>query len=155
MCGVLFTSDPLVSETAFRNGLELLHHRGPDATGYARLGAVQFGHKRLKILDLDNRSNQPFYSHDGRYLLIFNGEIYNYRELAREYCIEQRTTGDTEVIVELFAKCGPSFLPSLNGMFAFVIFDTRTRELFVARDRLGVKPLYMRRAGDVLTLASE
>lgn len=155
MCGILFTADPKISKETFLGALELLHHRGPEATGYAKVGHCQLGHKRLKILDLDNRSNQPFYSRDGRYVLILNGEIYNYRELAREHDILQRTTSDTEVVVELFAKYGPKFLPWLNGMFAFVILDTVTNEVFVARDRLGVKPLYMCRVGGVLTLASE
>lgn len=155
MCGVLFTTDPAVTEDAFRAALESLHHRGPEATGYARIGQYQLGHKRLKILDLDNRSNQPFFSSDGRYALIFNGEIYNYRELAREHGIQQRTTSDTEVIVELYAKFGPRFLVWLNGMFAFVILDTLTQEVFVARDRLGVKPLYMCCRDGKLKLASE
>jgi asparagine synthase (glutamine-hydrolysing) len=155
MCGILLTSDPSVSQKVFLNALELLHHRGPDATGYARVGDSQIGHKRLKILDLDDRSNQPFYSRDGHYVVIFNGEIYNYRELARVHTIPQRTTSDTEVIVELYAKYGPKFLPWLNGMFAFAILDTVTQEVFVARDRLGVKPLYMHRADGTLTLASE
>jgi asparagine synthase (glutamine-hydrolysing) len=155
MCGILFTSDGTVSESAFRNALNMLNHRGPDASGYIRTGNYQLGHKRLKIIDLDNRSNQPFYSRDGRYALIFNGEIYNYRVLAREYGIEQHTTSDTEVIVELYARYGSQMLAWLNGMFAFVIFDTQTREVFVARDRLGVKPLYMRKVDDRLTLASE
>lgn len=155
MCGILFTSDALIPETAFRNALDLLNHRGPDATGYVQIRENQLGHKRLKIIDLDKRSNQPFYSRNGRYLLIFNGEIYNYRELAREYGIEQHTTSDTEVLVELYAKLGPQLLPRINGMFAFVILDTRTQEVFVARDRLGVKPLYMYRTSNKLTLSSE
>lgn len=155
MCGILFSSDAVISEEGFRNALDLLHHRGPDATGYVREKNCQLGHKRLKIVDLDDRSNQPFYSRDGRYVLIYNGEIYNYRELAREHDIEQQTTSDTEVVVELYARFGPRFLSWLNGMFAIVILDTQTREIFVARDRLGVKPLYMHRVGGKLTLASE
>ncbi len=155
MCGILFCWDSDVSEFAFRHALELLHHRGPDATGYVRVGDMHLGHKRLKIIDLDDRSNQPFYSRDGRHVIIFNGEIYNYRELAREHRIEQRTTSDTEVIVELFAKFGPRMLQWLNGMFAFIIVDTLTRSIFVARDRLGVKPLYMHRTHGKLVLASE
>jgi len=155
MCGILLTSNPGCCKKEFHKALELLHHRGPDATGYARFGDIQMGHKRLKILDLDDRSNQPFYSSDGRYALIFNGEVYNYRELARLHDIPQRTTSDTEVIIELYAKYGAKFLPWLNGMFAFVILDTMTKEVFVARDRLGVKPLYLHEDDSKLILASE
>lgn len=151
----MLTSNPVVSKEKFLDTLELLHHRGPDATGYAQVGDNHLGHKRLKILDLDNRSNQPFYSRDDRYVMIFNGEIYNFKELAREHDIERLTDSDTEVVVELYAKYGPKFLSWLNGMFALAIVDTRTNEVFAARDRLGVKPFYMCRANDMLTLASE
>jgi len=155
MCGILVTSDPEVSEEKFRSSLELLHHRGPDATGYVQSGGYRLGHKRLKILDLDDRSNQPFLSKDGRYLMVFNGEIYNFRDLAKKHSIERRTDSDTEVLVELYAKYGPGFLSMLNGMFALCILDTQTKSVFVARDRLGVKPLYMCQENGVLTLASE
>ncbi len=155
MCGILFSFDPEISDEKFLKALQLQQHRGPDATGFVRIEHFRMGHNRLKILDLDDRSNQPFYSRNGRYMLIFNGEIYNYRELALEHGIEQWTTSDTEVIVELYARFGPRFLHWLNGMFAMVILDTLTKVVFVARDRLGVKPLYMYRVGDRLTLASE
>jgi asparagine synthase (glutamine-hydrolysing) len=113
------------------------------------------GHTRLKIIDLDDRSNQPFYSRDGRYVLIFNGEIYNFRELAKEHNIQRKTTSDTEIVIELYAKFGPKCLGWLNGMFSLIVFDTVSRETFAARDRLGVKPLYMRRNGESFTFASE
>ena len=155
MCGILFTNNPATGEKPFLCALNLMNHRGPDATGHAQHGTAHLGHNRLKILDLDDRSNQPFYSQDGRYAMIFNGEIYNYRTLAREHGIVQRTSSDTEIIVELYARFGPSFLSWLNGMFTFVILDTKTQSVFAARDRLGVKPLYIHRAGSSLTLASE
>lgn len=132
-----------------------MKHRGPDANGIARHGRCQLGHLRLKILDLDNRSNQPFYSRDGRFVLIFNGEIYNFRELARQWNLELRTTSDTEVVVELYAMHGAKSLQWLNGMFALVILNTQTGEIFAARDRLGVKPLYLYETGEGLVLASE
>jgi asparagine synthase (glutamine-hydrolysing) len=91
----------------------------------------QLVHKRLKILDLDYRSNQPFWSADRRYVVIFDGEIYNYRELARKYDIVQRTSSDTEIIVELYAGLGSKFVTELNGMFAFVILDTQTGEFLL------------------------
>jgi len=154
MCGILLTSDASVSREKFSGALELMRHRGPDASGYQRLDNIQLGHKRLKILDLDDRSNQPFYSRDGRYAMIFNGEIYNFKELARAHDIERLTDSDTEVVVELYARYGPKFLSWLNGMFALAVVDTRTHEIFAARDRLGVKPLYMCRTKG-LTLSSE
>lgn len=156
MCGILFTSDPAIDEDAFLSSLDLIRHRGPDAPrGYYALENFKLGHNRLKVLDLEDRSNQPFWSADRRYIIIYNGETYNYRELAKEHDIPTRTTSDTEVVVELYALYGPKMLELLNGMFAFVILDTQTKEVFAARDRLGIKPLYFSRAGEQITLASE
>ncbi len=133
----------------------MLHHRGPDAEGYLAHKNFKLGHTRLKIIDLDNRSNQPFWSHDNRYVIIFNGEIYNFAELAKQHGIIQRTSGDTEVLVELYAKYKYKMLDLLNGMFTIVILDTYTSSIFVARDRLGIKPLYFSMTGESLTVASE
>lgn len=156
MCGILFTNDPEIDQIHFLDALELMTHRGPDApSGYQRIGPASLGHRRLKILDLDDRSNQPFFSADGRYVMVYNGEIYNYRELASQYGIQQRTSGDTELLIELYARMGPNMLPLLNGMFAFVILDTKLGEIFAARDRLGIKPLYWRRSQGIITLSSE
>ncbi len=155
MCGILFTNDPAISQMRFSKALNIMGHRGPDAANTIYVNCAHLGHTRLKILDLDDRSNQPFYSRDGRYIIVYNGEIYNFRELAREHAIKQRTTSDTEVLVELYAKHGARCLPMLNGMYAFVIYDTHTSAVFAARDRLGVKPLYMSLKNEVCTFASE
>lgn len=155
MCGILFSNHRSVAREPFERALHLMDHRGPDACGYVGHGGMHFGHVRLKILDLDARSNQPFYSQDGRYVAVFNGEIYNFKELARRHSITPRTTCDTEILVELFARKGPSFLDDLNGMFAFVIADLQTSDIFIARDRLGVKPLYIHREGDAVSVSSE
>lgn len=155
MCGILCTINMAIEKDVFMDGLRLMTHRGPDAFGYFSCDGVQFGHNRLKILDLDDRSNQPFFSSDGNYVIIFNGEIYNYRELASEKGLHCRTTSDTEVLVELYAKYGARMLSWLNGMFAFVIFDRRKKELFIARDRLGIKPLYWLKMGEKLIVSSE
>ncbi len=88
MRGIFYTSIEPTGDKQFRVALDEMNHRGPDAAGRMRHGRHGLGRKRLKILDLDDRSNQPFYSRDGRYAMIFNGEIYNYRELAREFVIE-------------------------------------------------------------------
>ena len=156
MCGILFTNDASTSKEGFLKALDLMSHRGPDAKlCYKSIDTVKLGHNRLKILDLDNRSNQPFFSGDGRYIIVYNGEIYNCRELAKEHDITQRTTSDTEVLIELYARKGPDMLNLLNGMFAFVILDTETGDFFVARDRLGIKPLYICQTGEKVIIASE
>ena len=156
MCGLLYSNDSSVEKDSFLRALRLMEHRGPDAPGgYFRKNNHQFGHNRLKILDLNERSNQPFVSKCGRYIIVFNGEIYNYLELKKKYCVETKTTSDTEVLVELFAMLGEKMLIELNGMFAFVIFDTETDHCFIARDRLGIKPLYIYTKGEKIIISSE
>jgi asparagine synthase (glutamine-hydrolysing) len=156
MCGILFTDDSSVSRKTFNKALQLMHHRGPDAQfSYYRGDKYKLGHTRLKILDLDDRSNQPFISRDKKYVMVFNGEIYNYNELAKEYSIETRTTSDTEVLIELYILLGSRMLQKLNGMFSFVILDTITGSVFAARDRLGIKPLYYSISSRGITIASE
>jgi asparagine synthase (glutamine-hydrolysing) len=143
MCGILFTNDKNTTIKVFRNALDLLKHRGPDIDpSVYEVRNFKLGHTRLKIVDLDNRSNQPFISDDGRYIMIYNGEIYNYRELIKQFKIPTRTTSDTEVVLKLYILFGPEMLKLLNGMFSIIILDSQTDQVFIARDRLGVKPLY-------------
>jgi len=131
-------------------------HRGPDSKLNVQVYKnFKLGHNRLKILDLDDRSNQPFSSYDGRYLMIFNGEVYNFKELSKDYELKPRTTSDTEVVLEMYAKLGPEMLNHLNGMFSIIILDTKTEEVFIARDRLGIKPLYFSMCGGHYIFASE
>lgn len=129
--------------TVIKQMNDTLKHRGPDAEGVYKDELVHLGHRRLSIIDVDQRSNQPFYSPDRRYVLVFNGEIYNYREI-RQHLPEYNfvTDSDTEVVIAAFMKWGEKCLRSFNGMFAFAIWDTQTKDLFIARDRLGIKPLY-------------
>ncbi|MHB8159797.1 MAG: asparagine synthase (glutamine-hydrolyzing) [Thermoleophilia bacterium] len=163
MCGIAgFISTPRASEAsaldATRRMVTRMHTRGPDAEGLWTSAGVVLGHRRLAILDLDARANQPMVSTDGRYTIVFNGEIYNFRELRRELeakGIAFRTTSDTEVLLALFAREGERMLPRLRGMFAFAIWDTQTRELFLARDPYGIKPLYYTRTKDGLLFASQ
>jgi asparagine synthase (glutamine-hydrolysing) len=155
MCGILFSSGAVYSDARFLEALDLMHHRGPDATGVVRFNQVILGHKRLKIIDLEDRSNQPFYSKDSRYILVFNGEIYNFEKLKRDNNINCRTPSDTEVLLELYERYGSDCLPMLDGMFSFVIFDTLTNKIFAARDRLGVKPLYIYQSREILLISSE
>jgi asparagine synthase (glutamine-hydrolysing) len=132
--------------------------RGPDAEGFWEGEGVTLGHRRLAILDLDARADQPMVSNDRRYTIIFNGEIYNFRELRQTLESEGvcfHTTSDTEVILAMFAREGEAMLPRLRGMFAFAIWDAHLGQLFLARDPYGIKPLYYVRTKDGLLFASQ
>ena len=137
---------------------DALVHRGPDGAGVWTDHGVGLGHRRLSIIDLAG-SPQPMHSADGRAVIVFNGEIYNFRELRRE--LEQagfsfRTSGDTEVILAAWQRWGPDCLARLDGMFAFALFDRDKRQLFLARDRFGVKPLFLAQLSDgSIAFASE
>lgn len=137
---------------------DALAHRGPDGAGVWTDHGVGLGHRRLSIIDVAG-SPQPMHSADSRAVIVFNGEIYNFRELRRE--LEQagfnfRTSGDTEVILAAWQRWGPDCLARLDGMFAFALYDRDKRQLFLARDRFGVKPLFMAHLSDgSLAFASE
>ncbi len=162
MCGIIGIASPIpVSDRTWLTvGRDAMAYRGPDDAGawWSVDGCVGLGHRRLAILDLDPRANQPMTSSDGRYVIVFNGEIYNFREL-REQLGRQgvafRTTSDTEVLLELYARAGERMLPKLRGMFAFAIWDTMARELFLARDPYGIKPLYYAQTAQGLLFASQ
>ncbi|MFL2940522.1 MAG: asparagine synthase (glutamine-hydrolyzing) [Marine Group III euryarchaeote CG-Epi4] len=138
MCGILgiFGFNFINAE----DSLHLQNHRGPDNTGIWQKEDVFLGHKRLSIIDLNPRSNQPFKI--ANEVIIFNGEIYNYEELAKEHHLDLTTTSDTEVVLLMYQKYKEKCLAFFNGMFSFVIYNTTTKKYFVARDRLGIKPLY-------------
>ena len=119
---------------------------------------VVLGHRRLAILDLAARANQPLVSADQRYSIVFNGEIYNFRELRRsleQQGVSFRTTSDTEVLLALYGREGADMLGRLRGMFALAIWDTTARELFLARDPYGIKPLYYAPTKEGLVFASQ
>lgn len=131
-------------------------HRGPDHEGLVVTDGLSLGHRRLSIIDLSNSANQPMWSSTRRYALVFSGEIYNYREVRSslpEY--QYRTDSDTEVILAAYERFGPDCLHHLDGMFALAIWDVNERTLFIARDRLGKKPLYYSQHGSKLLFASE
>ena len=136
---------------------ESLKHRGPDATGVFVSDGIALGHLRLSIIDLSEAANQPFFDVSKRYSITFNGEIYNYREVKKLFPdYPFRTDSDTEVILAAFERFGPECLSLLNGMFAFAIWDSLQQKLFVARDRLGVKPFYYAQTEDeTFVFASE
>ena len=138
--------------------LKQMRRRGPDATGVWQERGVVLGHRRLAIQDLDARSNQPMHSSCGRYVIVFNGEIYNFNTLRRELAddgVQFHTTSDTEVLLTLFARDGSAMLPRLRGMFAFVIWDRIARRAFAARDPYGIKPLYWSQTREGVLLASQ
>lgn len=122
---------------------KLLAHRGPDSQEIYIDKNVGLGHVRLSIIDTSNNGKQPMSSDDGRYTIIFNGEIYNYLELKKELKQERFVSKtDTEIILYLYKEQGPEMVKKLNGMFAIAIYDKEKEELFLARDRLGIKPIY-------------
>ena len=136
----------------------VLRHRGPDHHATWQEGPAALGHRRLSILDLSPRAHQPMASRDGRFVIVFNGEIYNFRALRAE--LEQRgerfdSDGDTEVVLSAFRRNGPRSFARLNGMFAFAVWDRSERTLTLARDRFGQKPLYYARSGSGLVFGSE
>lgn len=131
-------------------------HRGPDGTGIFEDGAVTLGHNRLAIIDLSPKGAQPMKSSDGRFVITFNGEIYNYKELREELKgYKFASQSDTEVILAGFARWGTGVFERLNGIFAFALWDSREKELYLVRDRIGIKPLYVFRDGSQVLFSSE
>ncbi|MFL6857636.1 MAG: asparagine synthase (glutamine-hydrolyzing) [Allosphingosinicella sp.] len=161
MCGIagLINLDgSAVSPVVLKRMTDAVAHRGPDGEGQWIEGNVGLGHRRLAIIDLSPLGHQPMVSADHRYLLTYNGEIYNYRELrteleAKGYWFRSQT--DSEVLLNALAEWGVAALNKLNGMFAFALWDRRDRTLLLARDRYGIKPLYVRRTGDAFIFGSE
>jgi len=132
-----------------------LAHRGPDDDGVFEEEGIALGHRRLSIIDLSSDGHQPM-NYANRFTIIYNGELYNFRELKKELSeITFKTNSDTEVILAAYAKWGENCLKHFNGMFAFAIYDQSNQELFIARDRLGIKPLYYSQINEQLIFSSE
>jgi asparagine synthase (glutamine-hydrolysing) len=169
MCGINgFVSDNYTQEekvSFIRKMNSTLAHRGPDNDGVWQGEKVCLGHRRLSIIDLSAESNQPFFSQDNRYVIIYNGELYNYRELKLELQRSGqgknevpyffRTNSDTEVVLAAFMRWGKKCLDLFNGMFAFAIYDIQQEKLLLARDRMGVKPLYYYYGEECFVFSSE
>ncbi len=160
MCGIAgiidFTGNK-VGENSLRAMMLAMKHRGPDDEGLFVDDNIGLGFVRLSILDLSMAGHQPMFSSDMRYCIIFNGEVYNYLELKEElkdqYSFKSNT--DTEVVLYSFLKWGDNCLDRLNGMFAFVVYDTLTKCIFGARDRFGIKPFYYYQGEEKFVLASD
>ena len=160
MCGIAgiinFNSKPLDS-SPIRAMTESIFHRGPDDSGYFKDDNVAFGFRRLSIIDLEH-GHQPMESVNGKYIVIFNGEIYNFKEIRKQlssFGYVFQTNCDTEVVLYSYQHWGQDCVKKFNGMFAIAIYDKQNNKVFFARDRLGIKPLYYAKMGDTLVFGSE
>ncbi len=149
MCGITglinFSFNNKVSYSTLRKMTNLLNHRGPDSQGIWMDGSVGIGHTRLSIIDLSKLSNQPMLDEQKRFVISYNGEIYNFQNLKRRLLKKNysfKTKGDTEVVLKSFIEWGPKAFSLFNGMFSLAIWDKKDKKLFLARDRYGIKPLY-------------
>src|SRR5690554_5318191 len=149
MCGItgIVNRRGNVEEKELSLMTQKIVHRGPDASGifinnYKTCG---LGHRRLSIIDLSNAANQPMHSSCGKYTIVYNGEVYNYQEIKEDLQnkgIEFSTNSDTEVVLQAFIYWGSKCVEHFNGMFAFAIWNEEKEEIYIFRDRLGIKPLY-------------
>lgn len=161
MCGVaglLHLDGRPAASVVVRGMTDLIAHRGPDGQGVFCDGPLGLGHRRLSVIDLTDAANQPMTTADGRYVVSYNGEIYNFLELkaqlrARGHVFQSE--GDCEVLLAAFAQWGVDALLRLNGMFAFAVYDLKEQVLTLARDRFGVKPIYYCQTGSAFLFASE
>lgn len=159
MCGIAGIAglkDETRLNTIIRKMNSSMSHRGPDADGVYIDKQIALGHRRLSIIDLSTSANQPFKDNSERYIIVFNGEIYNFQEVKlqlKDY--DFKTNGDTEVIMAAYIKWGAACLQYFKGMFAFAIWDTKEQQLFAARDRFGVKPFYYYDKDGLFLFASE
>ncbi|MCZ4407262.1 asparagine synthase (glutamine-hydrolyzing) [Cryomorphaceae bacterium 1068] len=155
MCGIIGS----VSGRSLLNKsiVDTLFHRGPDSGNLWQdsKGKTVFGHRRLSIIDLAEAANQPFFSISGRYVMVYNGEVYNYRDLVSKNSLRLKTQSDTEALLEFLVQEGFDQITQLNGMFALAIYDKETDEIHLFRDRLGIKPLYYYHDGNRFAFASE
>jgi len=158
LAGIVSTNGAKIDAAIVDRMSNSLRHRGPDDEGSYVDGAVGLGFRRLSILDLSASGHQPMISDNGRYVLVYNGEIYNYIELRKELQdrgYRFRSSGDTEVLLNAYDAWGKDCLHKFNGMWAFIIYDTLKKVIFGSRDRFGVKPLYCYRSKEVMLFASE
>jgi len=158
ICGVFnYRTGAPVSPDRLVAMRDTMVHRGPDDAGCWHDGSVGLAHRRLSILDLSRQGRQPMVSFDKTHVISFNGEVYNYRELKEQYCQNYPFTSqtDTEVILAMYRQYGAACVEYFNGMFAFAVYNTETKELFCARDRIGIKPFYYALTEDGILFASE
>ena len=162
MCGIIGIASkvPVYDRDWINAGRDAMRHRGPDDAGawWSSDGRVGFGHRRLSIIDLSPAGHQPMQDASGELCIVFNGEIYNFADLRRELISKGhvfRSNSDTEVILAAYREWGSDCLSHLNGMFALALYDARQKQLFLARDRAGEKPLFYSQLNGALRFASE
>ncbi len=158
IAGIVHLDEEAASPSILRKMTDVIAHRGPDGEGQWVEGNVGIGHRRLAIIDLSAAGHQPMISRDHRYVLSYNGEVYNFQELRAElqavgYWFQSQT--DSEVVLHAFAEWGPACVHHFNGMFAYVIWDRKEKTLHLARDRYGIKPLYYAQWGSTFLFGSE
>ncbi len=153
MCGIVGGIG--VKKPDYKKIIASISHRGPDSNGFFSKDNFFMCHTRLSIQDVSSKANQPMFSNDKRYVIVFNGEIYNHNDIRKSLDYDFKSSGDTETVLASFIKYGPSFLKLLNGIFSLAIFDSKKNELFFARDHLGVKPLYIYKDSEKFLFSSE
>jgi asparagine synthase (glutamine-hydrolysing) len=156
IAGIIDLKNRSVDPALIRKMTGAMAHRGPDSDGFFCEEGIALGHRRLSIIDLSSAANQPFTDNSRRYVMVFNGEMYNYKEvrsLIDDYAFH--TSSDSEVLMAAYIKWGKDCLRHFRGMFAFAIWDKQEKEIFIARDRMGVKPLYYFLDDERLIFASE
>ena len=159
MCGIVgFTNNIDNTDEVLGKMMDRIRHRGPDAEGRYIDDDIALGHRRLSIIDISSSGDQPIFNEDGSLVIVFNGEIYNYKEI-REKLVEAghrfKTNTDTEVLIHGYEEYGEKLLNMLRGMFSFVIWDQNKKELFGARDFFGIKPMYYAKMNGTLMFGSE
>lgn len=158
ICGIIQFDQQPVREVPIRKMMRIMKHRGPDDEGVFIERNVGLGFVRLSIIDLSKAGNQPMVSNDERYMIVFNGEIYNYIEIRKELKLKGytfKTNSDTEVLLSAYMEWGEGCLHRFNGMWAFVIYDRSEKKIFAARDRFGIKPFYYLQTDNYFAFASE
>ena len=163
MCGISGYVGFDLNTNDFKDASQLQNHRGPDFNGIYEYKnsdyRILLGHNRLAIIDIDERSNQPFVDSNNKFIIVFNGEVYNFKFLLKKYIkpknIPIRTSSDTEVVMLLIKHYGISIISEFKGMFSFAIFDKISNKLFIVRDRMGVKPLHFHFLRNQLFFSSE
>ncbi len=140
ICGFNWNDEKLIQKM-----VQKIHHRGPDANGVKTFSTFSLGNARLSIIDLSNRGSQPMSSREGKLWIVYDGNVYNFPEIKKELLTrgyQFNSNTDTEVVLKSYEEYGPKCLEKFNGKFAFAIWDEEKKELFLARDRIGIKPLY-------------
>lgn len=157
MCGIAGIIGINPNQISIHTLVDKIAHRGPDAMGFWKSGNIQFGHSRLRIIDLSDTANQPMMDFSTGNVIIFNGEIYNYRELRKQLEDEYifNSNSDTEVILAAYKQFGVGMFSRLRGMFAFALYDAHLEKVIIARDRMGIKPLFYRKIKNTFIFGSE